>query len=86
MAFIKAGLVCLSSESVESTALPLECVDDIHGGDSLPLGMFSIGNGVTDDVFKEHLQNSTSFFVNESRDTFHTSTTGQATDGWLGDA
>ena len=60
MAFIKAGL---SSESVESTALPLECVDDVHGGDGLPLGMFSVGNGVTDYVLKEHFQDSTGFLV-----------------------
>ena len=83
MAFIKAGL---SSETVESTALPLECVDDVHGGDGLPLGMFSVGNGVTDDVLKEYLQDSTGFLVNKARNTFHTSTTGQATNGWLGDA
>ena len=83
MAFIKAGL---SSESVESTALPLECVDNVHGGDSLPLGMFSVGNGVTDNVLKEYLQDSTGFLVNQAGDTFNTSTTGQATNGWLGDA
>ena len=83
MAFIKAGL---SSETVESTALPLECVDDVHGGNSLPLGMFGVGNGVTDDVLKEDFQDSTGFLVNQSGDTFHTSTTGQATNGWLGDA
>ena len=83
MAFIKAGL---SSETVESTALPLECVDDVHGGNRLPLGMFGVGNGVTDYVLKEHFQDSTGFLVNQSGDTFHTSTTGQATNGWLGDA
>ena len=83
MAFIKAGL---SSESVESTALPLECVDDVHSGYGLPLGVFGVGNGVTDNVLKEHLQDSTGFLVNQARYTFHTSTTGQATNGWLGDA
>ena len=52
MAFIKAGL---SSETVESTALPLECVDDVHGGNRLPLGVFGVSNGVTDYVLKEDL-------------------------------
>ena len=83
MAFIKAGL---SSESVESTALPLECVDDVHSGNSLPLGMFGVGDGVTNYVLKEHLQDSTGFLVDQSGDTFHTSTTGQAMNGWLSDA
>ena len=83
MAFIKAGL---SSETVESTALPLECVDDVHGGNRLPLGVFGVSNGVTDYVLKEDLQDSTGFLVDQAGNTFHTSTTGQATNGWLGDA
>ena len=73
MAFIKAGL---SSETVESTALPLECVDDVHSGHGLPLGVFGVGNGVTDDVLQEDLQDSTGFLVDQSGNTFHTSTTG----------
>ena len=40
----------LTSESVESTPLPLESIDNIHGSDSLSLGMLGVGDGITDDV------------------------------------
>ena len=45
-----------ASEAVESPPLPLESVDDVHGSDSLPLGVLGVGHGVTDDVLQEHLQ------------------------------
>ena len=56
----------LTSESVEGTSLTLEGIDDIHGGDSLPLGMLGVGDGITDDVLKEDLQNTTGLFVDET--------------------
>ena len=78
--------VCLTSETVQGTALPLEGIDDIHGGDSLPLGMLSVGDGITDDVLQEDLQNTSGLLVDEAGDTLDTSTTSQTTDGGLGDA
>jgi len=42
----------LTSESVEGAALPLEGVDNVHGGDSLPLGVLGVGDGVPDDKSK----------------------------------
>ena len=45
----------LTSESVQSTSLSLESIDDIHGGDGLPLGMLGVGDGITDDVLEEYL-------------------------------
>ena len=45
-----------ASEAVESPSLPLESVDNVHGSDSLPLGVLGVGHGVTDDVLQEHLQ------------------------------
>ena len=45
----------LTAESVEGTSLSLQCVDHIHGSDSLPLGMLSVGDGVADDILQEHL-------------------------------
>ena len=51
MAFLQRA--DLSSESVKGTSLTLEGIDDIHSGDSLPLGVFGVGDGVPDHVLKE---------------------------------
>ena len=75
----------LTSESVEGTSLTFEGIDDIHGGDSLPLGMLGVGDGITDDVLKEDLEDTTGLFVDEARDTLDTTTTCQTADGRLGD-
>jgi len=76
----------LTSESVQGASLSLESVDHIHGSDSLPLGVFSVGDSVSDHVLQEHLENSTSLLVDEARDTLDSSTTSQPPDGGLGDA
>ena len=94
MAFKKAVCVALFSsvrwyltaKSIQSAALPLEGVDHIHGSDSLPLGMLGVGDSVTDDVLKEHLEDTTSLLVDESRDTLDSTTPRQTPDGRLGDA
>ena len=76
----------LTSESIEGTSLPLESVDHVHGGDSFPLGVLSVGDGISDDVLQEDLENSTSLLIDESRDPLDSSTAGQSPDGGLGDA
>ena len=50
------GVSSSASEAVESSPLPLESVDDVHGSDSLPLGVLGVGHGVTNDVLQEYLQ------------------------------
>jgi len=55
--------VCLATETVEGTALALEGVDNIEGGDCLALGVFSIGDCITDDALEEGLEDTTGFFV-----------------------
>ena len=77
---------CLAAESVESAALSLEGIDNVHGGHSLSLGVLGVGDSITDDVFQEGLENTASLLVDEARDTLDSSTTGQTTDGRLGDA
>ena len=76
----------LTSKSVEGTSLPLESIDHIHSSDSLPLGMFSVGDSIPDDVLKENLENSTSLLIDQTRDPLDSSTAGQSPDGRLGDA
>jgi len=44
------GQAGLTSESVEGAALPLEGVDNLHGGDSLPLGVLGVGKLLTADT------------------------------------
>ena len=75
----------LSTESVQSASLSLQSVDDVHGGHRLPLGVLGVGNGITDDVLQEHLQNSTGLFVDESRDTLDSTSASQTADSGLGD-
>merc|ERR1712156_1165487 len=75
----------LSSKSVKSASLSLQCIDDIHCCNCLPLGMFGVGNCITDYIFQEDFQNSSGFFVNKSRDSLHSSSACQSTDSWFGD-
>ena len=66
---------CLTTESVQGTSLSLQSVDDIHSGDSLPLGMLGVSDSITDNVLQENLEDTTSLLVDKSRDTLHTTTT-----------
>merc|ERR1740131_432191 len=75
----------LTSKSIQSTSLSLESIDYIHSCDSLPLGVFSVGDSVSDHVLKEHLQHTTGLLVDKSRDTLDSTTTSQTSDGGLGD-
>ncbi|TRY67497.1 hypothetical protein TCAL_03754, partial [Tigriopus californicus] len=76
----------LTAEPVEGATLTLQSIDHIHSGDSLPLGVFSVGNSITDDVFQEDLQNTTGLFIDQARDTLYAATASQSSDGGLGDA
>ena len=76
----------LTAKAVQGASLPLQGIDDIHGRNSLALGVFGVGDGITDNVLEEHLQDATGLFVDESRDTLDSSTTCQTADGGLGDA
>ena len=49
---IKDGVASnsLTAESVQSTSLPFQGVDNVHGGDGLSLGVLGVGDSITDDV------------------------------------
>jgi hypothetical protein len=76
----------LTTESVEGSALALEGIDHIHGGDGLPLGMLGVGDSITDDVLKEDLEDTSGLLIDEARDALDTTSAGQTADGGLGDA
>ena len=76
----------LTSESVKSTSLSLKSVDDVHSRNGLSASVFGVGDGVSDDVLEEHLEDTTGLLIDESRDTFHTTTTSETSDGGLGDS
>jgi hypothetical protein len=66
--------------------LALERVDDVHGRDRLAARVFRVRDGITDAIFQKNLEDPAGFFVNKTGDTFDAATTGQATNGRLGDA
>ena len=75
----------LTSESVQGTSLAFQSVDDVHGGDCLSLGVLSVGDCISDHVLEEDLEDSSGFFVDESRDTLDTTSASQTADGWFRD-
>ena len=75
----------LAAKAVESTALTLQRVYDVHGRYRLAFGVLGVGDRVTDNVLEEHLEDAARLLVDQARDTLHTTTTGQATDRWLRD-
>ena len=76
----------LTSESVQGASLAFQGIDDIHSGDGLPLGVLSVCDSISDHVFEENFEDSSSFFVDQSTDSFYTTTTRQTADGWLRDS
>jgi len=75
----------LTTETVKGTALALEGVDDIEGGDRLSLGVLGVCDGVADDTLEEGLENTSSLFVDHGRNTLDTTTTRETSDSWFGD-
>ena len=76
----------LTAESVQGASLTLQGVHDVHGGHGLPLGVLGVGDGITDDVLQEHLQDSSGLFVDQTGDTLHSASASQTADGGLRDA
>ena len=66
--------------------MTLEGIDNVHGSDGLAAGVLGVSDGITNDVLKEDLEDSTGFFVNESRDTLDTTTTSETADSGLGNS
>lgn len=67
------------------TALALESVDNVEGGDGLALGVLSVGDGVTDNTLQEGLENTAGLLVDHSGDTLDTTTASETADSGLSD-
>ena len=76
----------LAAEAVQSTALALEGIHNVHSSDRLPASMLRVGDSIADHVLQEDLEHGAGLLVNEARDTLHTATTSETADGGLGDA
>ena len=84
---LKAVLIrCLTAKTVQSASLAFERVHHVHGGDSLPLGVFGVRHSITDHILKKNFENTTSLFVDQTRDSLNTTTASETTDGRFGDA
>jgi hypothetical protein len=82
--YFHASVFCLSTKSVQGLALSFECIHDVHGRHGFTPGVFRVRDSITDAIFQKHFEHTTCFFINQSTNTFHTTTTGQTTNGWFG--
>ena len=48
--------------------------------------MLSVGDSIANDALEEGLENTAGLLVDHGRDTLDTATTGETTDGWLGNS
>ena len=76
----------LTAETVQGSSLSFQGVDNVHGGDGLPLGVLGVGNSITDDILEENFEDTSCFFVDQTRDTFHTTTSSETANGGLCDS
>lgn len=77
---------CLTSKPVQGATLPLQCVDHVHSGDGLPLGVFGVGDCVSDYILQKHFEDATGLLVDETGDTLDSTTASQSSNCRLGDA
>jgi hypothetical protein len=81
----KRRIEILTTETIEGSALSLQSIDDVHSSDSLSLGVLGVCDGISDDVLKEDLEDTSGLLIDQTADTLDTTTAGQSTDGWLRD-
>jgi hypothetical protein len=76
----------LTTEAVKGAALSLKGVDDVKSSDGLAAGVLGVGDSVSDDVLKEHLQDTSGLLVDKARDALDTTSSCKTADGRLRDA
>ena len=75
-----------ASESVKGSALSLESIDDVESGDGLSLGVFGVGDGISDNVLEEVSEDNSGLVIDERADSLNSTSSGESSDGWLGDS
>ncbi len=61
-------------------------MDNVQSSDGLSASVLGVGDSITDDVLKEHLEDTTSLFVDKTRDALNTTSACKSADSRLGDA
>lgn len=56
----------LTTEAVQSSSLMLQSVYGVRGSHGLPFRVFGVGDSIANNVLKEDLQHTTSFFVDQA--------------------
>src|SRR5690242_12853744 len=76
---------CLTAEAVQSATLAFQGIDHIHSCDGLPLRVLGVSHGISNHVLEEYFEDTSGLFVDQTRYTFDTSSSGQTSDGGLCD-
>ena len=63
--------------------MPLERVNDIKGGDGLALGVFGVGDSVTNDAFEEGFEHASGLLVDHGGDSLDATSSSETSDGGL---
>ena len=66
--------------------MSLESIDDIEGGDGLSLGVLGVADGISDNVLEESSEDNSGLVIDEGADSLDTTSSGESSDGWLGDS
>ncbi|KRW99414.1 hypothetical protein PPERSA_12518 [Pseudocohnilembus persalinus] len=69
------------SETIQSSSLSFQSVNNINSSNSFSSGVFSISNSVSDNVFQEGFQDLSGVVINERGNSFDSSSSGQSSDG-----
>ena len=85
MSCLEKHVEYLTTETVKGFSLAFQCVYNVHGGDSLPPGVFRVGNSVPDDGLQEDLEHTSGLLVDQTGDPLDTTPSGETSDRGLGD-
>ncbi|KAK9059784.1 hypothetical protein SSX86_020488 [Deinandra increscens subsp. villosa] len=76
----------LTSKSIQSSSLPLQSINNIHGRHRLPPSVLSVGHSVTNNILQKDLQDATCLFIDQPADPLHSASPRQPPDRRLRDS